>query len=362
MIAESTSNKRKRDRKEEQHHYYNTHEKSHKFNQYFAKSFMSECSAAFKLGPNHTYERYLKSELIPEALDVYGNVFEKMEQLHAVLTEISSFPFHDQITDKKQFMSGATWANCTPPHNIEMECEYDKYRDLCELECANLTEEKRNKYFQTSVFFIQLEKNQLQSLINSCPWLRNICSVLSSKCLIQVTVMSDFVDKVNEPRQIYEHRDLSLSSSLSANMIVFLDNDMTALDGATLTTHLNCTKREIPIQYLRSSVLYMSGKVYHAASTSRAYGIHHASRKPSKDSPGYVNSQRRFLLINCCPYSKLNMLDQLLNCESYTDLTPYSMKQCIFTLSENVVSELTDSEVKSCEKTLDMVKSKYKKN
>jgi hypothetical protein len=242
-----------------------------------------------------------------------------------------------------------------------MELQYNICRDLCESECKDLTQEKRDKYFKSPVFFVHLHKNQIQSLINSCLWLKDICGLLSSKCLIQVAVMSDFVDMVEVPRNSHIHRDLTFSSLLSANIIVFLDDDMTGLDGADIISHTNCTQKQIPVSYMRSSVVYMSGKVYHSSSTSRAYGIHHSERKPSKGSAGYVHTQRRFLLINCCPYSELNMIDQTLNSESYTNLSPYTLAQSVFIYEDCDVTELCPDEIKLCGILLNMVKSQFKK-
>ena len=52
------------------------------------------------------------------------------------------------------------------------------------------------------------------------------------------------------------------------------------------------------------------GKVIHGSDHKRVYGKHimHADTK---------KTQRRFISINCCPYSRLNLLDQLLNCDVY---------------------------------------------
>jgi hypothetical protein len=351
---------RKRDRTEEQSEYYILVGKERLFNKYFRTKFENDCLQAFKKGPKQWNVNHLQGTLIPEALLAYDNVYMKMNELHKMFSELSSFQF-DQLPALKQFQSGASWATFTPAWDADMESEYDKNRDLCESECKTLTQEKRAKYFKGPVFFIYLQKNQIQTLINRCSWLKTVCRILSKKCLIQVAVMSDFVDKVSSPRQKYVHRDLALSSSLSANFIVFLDDDITGHDGAVLSSHTNCTQRDISVSYMRSSVLYVSGKLYHSSSTSRAHGIHHAERKPSKGSEGYVHTQRRFLLINCCPYSKLNMLDQLLNCESYTEYSPYSLSQSVFIYENNTVSELSASEVSSCDETLRMVKTQYKK-
>ena len=298
--------------------------------------------------------------MFPEAFNVYGNVYDKMNRLYELIIQQSTFHF-DRHPELKQFLSGASWAIFTPSFNKNMEIEYDKCRDLCEKECKQLTEDKRNRYYTSPTFYIFLGKSRIQSLIESCLWLSNICSIISSKCLIQVAVMSEFVDRVGDERNVYVHRDLSFSSSLSANIIVFLDDDHTGRDGAIISSHLNCTQRNVNVEYLRSSVLYMSGKVYHTSLDSRAYGIRHAERNPSKGSPGYVHTQRRFLLINCCPYSELNMIDQILNSECYNNSTPYSLAQCVYTFENNIVSELSNHEVLTYTKSLNMVKNTYKK-
>jgi hypothetical protein len=358
-VTVTNEGKRKRDRQEEQHNRYELLQKGKIFNKRLKANFALGCSEAFL----KTHWKHLKTQLIPETMVVYGDVYTKMNDLHTLFSEYLRFIF-DKLPAPKQFRSEASWATFTPPFNQEMEDEYNKSRDLCEIKCKELTQEDRDQYFKTSpVFFINLQKDQIQSLISCCSWLQNVCRILSNKCLIQVAVMSDFVDKVSSHREKYNHRDLLLSSSLSANFIVFLDDDATGRDGSVLSTHTNCIKQEISVLHARSSVLYVSGALYHSSSTSRAYGIHHAERNPSKGSAGYVHTQRRFLLINCCPYSKLNMLDHLLNCESYTENSRYSLSECVFIYENNTgtVSCLNETEVTSCHKTLTMVKKKYKK-
>lgn len=352
-----STNALKRDRSNDNHDYYELVLKEKRFNNYVMDKLKDECVGVFL----KKYMKHLTEVLFPEAFEVYGSVFVKMNTIHNLITELSSFKL-DLVPTLNQFRSGATWAKFTPSCDDDMEDQYDICRDLCEKECQELTPEKRGKYFKGSVFFIYLKKQQLQSLIDSCSWLKAFCAILSSKCLIQLSVMSDFVDQLSSDTQSYVHRDLLMSSSLGANFIVFLDRDITGLDGAVFKSHTNGTQHDISVSYMRSSVLYMSGKVYHASSTSRVHGIHHAVRnKSKKGDPGYVNTQRRFLLINCCPYSKLNMLDQLLNSDCYTMMSPYSLKESVFIYENNIVSELSDSEITSCFNTLKMVKQIYKK-
>ena len=94
---------------------------------------------------NHQYKLLKQTASQPkhEVLEVYGNVYDKMTKLYKLLSEQSTFQF-DQLPTLKQFQSGASWAIFTPSLDVNMELEYDKCRDLCELECQQLTEDKRN--------------------------------------------------------------------------------------------------------------------------------------------------------------------------------------------------------------------------
>jgi len=141
----------KRKRSDERHAYYEKVQKESSFNQYFAKSFINECLQGFKQGTNKRYTNYLKTTLFPEAFNVYGNVYDKMNRLYTLLSEQSTFQF-DQLPPLKQFLSGASWAIFTPSLDVNMELEYDKCRDLCELECQQLTEDKRKRSYSSLVF------------------------------------------------------------------------------------------------------------------------------------------------------------------------------------------------------------------
>jgi len=105
----------------------------------------------------------------------------------------------------------------------------------------------------------------------------------------------------------------------------------------------------------------MSGEILHARTTSRAFGQHHASLNKGKE----VLTQRRMLLISCCPFSSIGLLDQYMNSDAYMKSNSNRMEDIIFKFNfsptERRISLLSEAEVGNTMILFEKVKKEYKK-
>ena len=186
--------------------------------------------------------------------------------------------------------------------------------ELCERKCKQLSPAARKAFEPPGVvFFYYLPISDVKRVVASCQWLTDMCQCVSETCLIQAAVMGDFVDNLCTDYPHYSHHDLQFSACMSCSFVVFLDNDITGMDGITIKSHT--------LPHVSSTVLYMSGEILNARTTSRAFGQHHASLNKGKE----VLTQRRMLLISCCPFSSIGLLDQYLNSDAYMECNSNSM-------------------------------------
>ena len=282
-----------------------------------------------------------------------GDVSSKLYAVHAAISQASESSEVNIISNAKAFHAGSTWARFVPTQCAVMQEDFNYYVELCECKCKMLSQAQRKAFGSPGiVFFEYLPLTDVKRIVESSRWLSDICKCVSDTCLIQAAIMGDFVDNLHTDYPHYPHHDMQFSASVSCSFIVFLDNDITGMDGITIKGH--------KLPHVASTVLYMSGEIEHARTTSRAFGQHHAAL-----NKGNSFTQRRMLLINCCPFSSIGLLDQYLNSDAYMKRSN-SMKKIIFKFNplvatEDSVSLLSDADVGKTMTLFQKVKPCYKK-
>lgn len=308
--------------------------------------------------PNGLFHEGLMSlfnELCEEFWKAEGDVYERgcaiFDFLQAKMLERSTA--FNILPSKAQFMTLKPWARFTLGIDFAPTLAY--YSEWCE-KCYNETPQRDLRKYHPGVnFFVYLPVASVQDFITENIWLQQLLAKITGiddKVLLQAYVMCDQVCKltgdvdIDKPR--FFHCDLTISGSMGLALIVFLDPDMSGSDGTTIL-HLkgrymeSATRGEegkcmIHIGHVANTVLLMTGRAMHYADTKRDYGRILANINTQK-------TQRRFILFNICPYSRLNMLDQLLGSDIYAKSSPCSLKRGIFVVQNNIVSRLSEDEV-----------------
>lgn len=325
----------KKSRKDYQEDYYQTQGKSKKYNTRYRENW-SETFSSFFRNDFHEEFKELESEYWLANENVYGRLMELFEALvneNPAIddeSELNIFHSSDDFAGRKQWCMFSLHGH----YNAILIAQGEEIEKRYEI----TPQDTLQKYHPGLNFFAFLNQSDIQHLFNSFSWLRmclKIVTGLENKCLIQVSMMCDQRDylatKFEDKQERYFHYDLALSGSLGLTFIIFLDNDISGNDGVGIVTRRgkyvdSASKGDgdaiDKLSYVFRTVLLMTGKTLHYSEPRRIYGRHICRM-------GEHKTQRRFLLINCCPYSKLNLLDQVLNSDVYMLNNEYELRNAV---------------------------------